>query len=140
MLEVTVSRKIKAPKEKIWQTITTPDYIRNFLFGTTVSTTWKEGSAITFEGNWQGKTYSDKGKIVTFEPEKTLKHTFWSSLSGKEDKPENYVMVTYEINDNGDSCELIITQDGVKTEDEQKHLQDNWGKVADGIKRLAEEV
>ena len=140
MLEVSITKKIKASKEKLWETLTNPDSIRNFLFGTTVKTDWKEGGPITFEGSWEGKTYKDKGKILTVDREKTLRHTFWSSLSGKEDKPENYVTVTYDINDNGDSCDLVITQDGVKNEKELEHLKGNWEKVADGIKQLAEEI
>ncbi len=138
--EVRISTTIKAPKQKVWEVLTTPEHIRQFLFGTTVQTDWREGNAITFEGIWEGKPYKDKGVVREFEPLKSLKHTFWSSNSGKEDKPENYVLVGYELHDNGDSTELIITQDGVKTEKELKHLEQNWSKVAQGIKTLAEEV
>jgi uncharacterized protein YndB with AHSA1/START domain len=139
-LEVNVSINIKAAKEKIWETITTPELIQQFLFGTTVHTTWKENQPITFEGVWQGKQYKDKGIVLEVVENKTLKHSFWSSLAGKEDKPENYVMVTYEITDKGDECELTITQDGVKDEKELEHLTSNWTKVAEEIKRIAEEL
>ena len=140
MHEVRISTSINAPKEKVWEILTTPEYIRQFLFGTTVTTSWREGSPITFEGVWEGKTYNDKGVIKEFDALKSLKHTFWSSNSGKDDKPENYVLVSYELHDNGDSTELVIIQDGVGNEKEQKHLEQNWITVARGIKGLAEKV
>jgi uncharacterized protein YndB with AHSA1/START domain len=139
-LEVNITKSIKAPKEKIWEIITTPEHIRQFLFGTTVRTNWKEGQPITFEGVWDGKSYHDKGMIIQVEEFKTLRHSFWSSNSGKEDKPENYVVVNYEIIDKGDACDLVITQDGVKTEKELEHLTSNWARVAEGIKQIAEEL
>jgi hypothetical protein len=58
---------------------------------------WKEGSAITYEGEYQGKAYKDKGLIEKLEPEKIFQSTYWSSMSGKEDKSENYNIVTYTL-------------------------------------------
>lgn len=56
--------------------------------GTKVSTGWKEGSPITYKGNYNGKDYQDKGIIKKIEPEKIFQSTYWSSMGGKEDKPE----------------------------------------------------
>lgn len=138
--ELRITTSVKAPKEKVWEVLTTPDQIRQWLFSTTVTTDWLEGSPIIFEGTWQGKVYHDKGKIIECTPHKTLRHSFWSSMSGKEDKPENYVLVSYELDDKGDTCDLTISQDGIRTEKEREHLEQNWKTVAQGIKTLAEEL
>lgn len=135
-----VSTLIHAKPSDVFATLVTPELIREYLFGTEATSEWKVGSVITFTGEWQGKRYHDKGKILSIQPDTLLRHTFWSSLSGKADKPENYVTVTYTIEEKGDLSELVITQSGVQNEKELRHLEDNWMKVAEGIKRVAESL
>ena len=57
---------------------------------------WKEGSSITYTGEYEGKKYKDKGVIKKMIPKEIFQSTYWSSNSGKEDKPENYNLVTYK--------------------------------------------
>ena len=38
-----------------------PEAIKQYMFGTNVVTDWREGSPITWKGEWQGKSYEDKG-------------------------------------------------------------------------------
>ena len=64
------------------------------MFGTNAVSDWQKGSSITYEGEWEGKKYKDKGTIIDIVPEKLLHTTYWSSIGGKEDKPENYKAVT----------------------------------------------
>src|ERR1700709_1735472 len=96
-LTAEVSVSINASKSKVWKALTTPALIKKYLMGTNVTSDWKEGSLIKYEGEYQGKKYSDKGTIKKIEPGKILQSTYWSSMSGKEDKPENYNLVTYKL-------------------------------------------
>ena len=73
---------INAPASKVWDALTKPDQIKQYLFGTDVTTDWKVGSPITYKGEWKGKAYEDKGKVLKVEPGKRLVSTFWSSLAG----------------------------------------------------------
>jgi hypothetical protein len=43
--------------------------------GTNVSIDWKEGSAISYEGDYNGKKYHDKGVIKKIEPGKLFQST-----------------------------------------------------------------
>ena len=52
---------IAAPAEKVWTALITPAAIKQYMFGTTVVSDWKEGSPIIFKGEWQGKSYEDRG-------------------------------------------------------------------------------
>ncbi len=88
---------IDAPASKVWQALTSPEMIKQYLFGTQVATDWQVGSPITYSGVWQGKPYQDKGKILQVEPQKLLVSTFWSALSGLADIPENYNTVSYAL-------------------------------------------
>src|SRR6476660_6349765 len=96
-LNAKASVSIKAAPAKVWKALTTPTLIKKYLMDTNVTTDWKEGSPIKYEGEYQGKKYSDKGIIKKVEPEKILQSTYWSSMGGKEDKPENYNLVTYKL-------------------------------------------
>ena len=129
---------INAPASKVWDALTKPDLIKQYLFGTEVNTDWQVGSPITYKGEWEGKTYEDKGKILQIEPEKLLVSTFWSSLAGLPDVPENYKTVHYELSPENGGTKLTITQDNNASQEEADHSAQNWNTVLDGMKKLLE--
>lgn len=120
---------INAPRSKVWQALVNPEIIKKYLFNTEVISDWKAGSPILYKGEWEGKAFADKGKILEIEPEKILKSTHWSPLSGVPDSPENYHTVTYALSDRGDKTEVTITQDNNASEEET---------VLQGMKNLLE--
>ena len=129
---------INAPALKVWEALTKPDLIKQYLFGTHVTTDWRVGSPITYEGIWEGKAYKDKGKILQVEPNKLLVSTFWSALAGLPDVPENYQTVRYELSAAGSGTKLTLTQDNNATLEEADHSAQNWKMVLDGMKQLLE--
>jgi len=129
---------INAPASKVWDALTDPSLIKQYLFGTEVNTDWQVGSPITYRGEWEGKTYEDKGKILQIEPEKLLVSTFWSSLAGLPDAPENYKTVRYELSPENGRTRLTITQDNNANQEEADHSAQNWNTVLDGMKKLLE--
>jgi len=131
---------INAPVNKVWEALTNPSLIKQYLFGTNTITDWKKGSPITYEGEWQGKSYKDKGVIVDIITEKLLHTTYWSSMSGKEDRPENYNNVLYEVEEQNGGTLVTISQDNIKDEKELEHMNQNWGIVLDSMKKLLEKV
>jgi uncharacterized protein YndB with AHSA1/START domain len=129
---------IQAPASSVWQVITSPDTIRAFMFGTQVQTDWKIGSDITWTGTHQGKTYRDKGKVLQVLPEKMLQHTYYSSMTEIEDKPENYFNVTYELEESDGATTLVVTNSNLPDEQSREHSRQNWQSVLEKIKELAE--
>ena len=133
------SIEIDASPSEVWNAITTPATIKKYLMGTTISTDWKEGSAITYEGEYNGKKYKDKGVIKKIVPEKIFRSTYWSSMGGKEDRPENYNTVTYKLDDNPDGTTIVkITQDNILSDKEQEHAVSNWKMVLQKLKEVVE--
>jgi len=132
------SVSIHAPASAVWFAITDPATIKEYFFGTNVETDWKEGSPIIYHGAWQGKDYRDKGTILEVQKERTLKHTFWSSLSGTPDEVENYFTVTYELDSKGNETSLTVTQSGLMTEETKEHSAKNWEMVLQKLKELVE--
>ena len=132
------STLINAPVNKVWEALTNPSLIKQYLFGTNTITDWKKGSPITYEGEWEGKAYKDKGQIVDIIPEKLLHTTYWSSIGGKEDKPENYNNVIYEVKPENGGTLITISQDNIKDEKELEHMNQNWGMVLGSMKKMLE--
>ena len=75
---------------------------------------------------------------MQLEPGKLIVSTFWSSLSGLPDAPENYKTVRYELSSEGSVMRLTIIQDNNDSEEEARHSEENWKMVLDGIKNLVE--
>jgi uncharacterized protein YndB with AHSA1/START domain len=136
MLRKTLS--IKAPASKVWEALTTPEWIKKYLFGTETISDWKVGSPIIFRGTWEGKEYKDKGTILKFEKEKVFQYNYWSSFSSLPDLPENYSVLTFELSPRGSSTELLLTQDNIADETALEHSSKNWDGVLGGMKELLE--
>ncbi|MGQ0826807.1 MAG: SRPBCC family protein [Bacteroidota bacterium] len=133
-----VSDAISTPVSKVWDALTKPELIKLYFFGTEAVSDWKKGSPIIFKGEWEGKSYQDKGTIMDIEPNKLFRYNYWSSLSGIEDISENYVTITYELEENGDNTILTITQENIPDEKMKEHLEQNWNKVLNDLKELLE--
>jgi len=133
-----VSIHIKAPVSKVWSALTEPDQIKKYFFGTNTITDWKPGNPVRFTGEWDGKTYEDKGTVLQNDGESLLSYDYWSSMSGTEDKPENYATVTYELQNTGSGTELTITQDNISDEKAKEHSAQNWNAIVQGLKELVE--
>lgn len=136
--EVKVIVEIGANCESVWKALTTPELIKQYLFGTETECDWNVGSPIFFRGEWQGKKYEDKGTILEIQKEQLLKYSYWSSMSGIPDLPENYMIVAFELAQKGITTILTLVQDGSKTEESKKHSEQNWGSVLDGLKKMLE--
>ncbi len=133
------SISINASANKVWQALVTPEDIRQYMFGTTVVSDWREGSPITWQGEWQGKPYQDKGVILQIEPGRKIRYSHFSPLSGQQDLPENYHTVTVELSEDGNQTWVMLAQDHNATEEERLHSQHNWEGLLAALKKYLEE-
>ena len=129
---------IRSPAARVWEALTRPELVKRYLFGTEMTADWRVGGALTYRGQWQGRSYEDQGEVRIFRPEKLLQTTYFSALSGREDKPENYSIVTYELSEADGSTTLTVTQDNNPSRESADHSAKNWAVVLDGLKKLLE--
>src|SRR4051812_6972607 len=94
-----VSTSINAPAGKVWEALTNPAIIKQYMFGTEVVSDFKVGSKIVWKGEWEGKKYEDKGEIREFHPGELLQYSHYSPLAGEKDAPENYHIVTITLDE-----------------------------------------
>ncbi len=129
---------INAPVGKVWDALTNPEVIRQYMFGTNVISDWKKGSPIIWKGEWGGKKYEDKGVILKLEPERLIQYSHFSPLSGQQDLPENYHTVAIELSGKGKQTLVSLLQDNNATEEAREHSEKNWKIMLDGLKKLLE--
>ena len=126
--------------DKVWKALTDPELIKRYMFGAAVTSEWKEGSRITWEGEWQGKQYKDKGKILEFVPNKRLQYSHFSPLNGADDVPENYHIVTIDLKKEDDHTVVSLKQDNNHTEEGKEHSEKNWKMMMGSLEKLLEET
>jgi AraC family transcriptional activator of pyochelin receptor len=129
---------IEATPARVWDALTRPELIKKYLMGADVHTDWKVGSPITYTGEYKGKPFEERGEILAVEPRQLLRMTHFSVSSGKEDKPENYARVTWELRANAGATVVSVSQDNLDTEKSVAASEANWDAVLAGLKKTVE--
>ncbi|MDP3748924.1 MAG: SRPBCC domain-containing protein [Phenylobacterium sp.] len=135
-----VSKTIAAPANDVWDALIKPEIIKTYMFGADVQSDWKVGSPIRIEGEYNGKAFRDKGEVRSFEPQRRLSYTHWSQQSGEPDIPDNYHVVTYELEPAGDGkTKVTLTQSNLNGQVKESDLkmrpeyEKTWASILDGL-------
>lgn len=140
---VQVTTEVDADAETVWRALTTPALIREYFLGAEVRTDWKVGHAITFQGEWKGGRYHDRGEIRRFDAPRELSYTHWSESDGAPARRQNEHLVRFRLDPVGDHTRLTVTQAGLgdaadPPEAVKAEFRKNWETVLGGLKRIAE--
>ena len=134
----TAETEIDASPDRVWEALTDPEQIKEYMFGSEVVTDWTKGSPIVWKGEYEGKKYEDKGEIVEIEPAERLKVTHFSPLSGQDDVPANYHTLLYELKEHGGATRVSLSQDNNPSKEAAEHSRANWEKMLAGLKQVVE--
>jgi len=136
--DAKASTTINAPTARVWDALINPTSIKQYMFGTNVTSDWKKGSRILWKGEWEGKAYEDKGVILQIEAQRKLQYSHFSPLAGLPDKPENYHTVTIELTGKGSQTLVSLIQDNNANQKEREHSEKNWATMLAGLKKFLE--
>lgn len=131
---------VDAPVSDVWHALVSPTAIKEYMFGADVESDWTEGSKITWKGEFKGKSFEDKGEILTIEPDKLLKYSHFSPLAGKPDEPENYHTVTVELEERDLQTKVWLTQDNNPDQKTMKESENNWRTMLESLKKYVESL
>jgi uncharacterized protein YndB with AHSA1/START domain len=134
----TARTEIQASPESVWEAMTDPDQVAEYMMGSQVESDYQPGSPITWSGQWEGKAYQDKGEVLQAEPGRLLEVTHYSPLTGAEDVPENYHTVRYELSSSEGVTTVRLTQDGCTDATQAEQFSQSWQGMLDGLKKVAE--
>lgn len=135
-LTAKASIHIHAAPENVWDALTNPTIIEKYFFGTKAISDWKVGSPLHFTGVWEGKEYLDKGTILKTEFAREFVYDYYSSMSGLEDKPENYATVTYRLSPQDNGTLLEVTQNNISSEERKQHSEQGWNYILQNLKSV----
>jgi uncharacterized protein YndB with AHSA1/START domain len=146
LLIVTNTITINASIDKVWDALVNPEQTKKYMFGCETVSDWKAGSALLWQGNYEGKEMIFvKGIVLQIDKPKLLKYTVIDPNSGMPDIHENYLNVTYSLSAQNAQTILTVTQDGFETAaDGKKRYQDvynngeGWNPILVQIKQLVE--
>jgi uncharacterized protein YndB with AHSA1/START domain len=136
--EATARTDVAATPERVWAALTDPKQIAVYMQGSKVTTTWEVGTPITWDGEYDGRAYQDKGEVLTYDEPNVLSVTHYSPMMGQPDEPENYHTLVYTLTADGDRTHLELTQDGNESEEQAQQFSQNWQSMLDGLKAHVE--
>jgi uncharacterized protein YndB with AHSA1/START domain len=134
----TAAISIDAPASRVWDVMTDPAAVKEFMFGADLVTDWTVGGPILWRGEWEGKPYEDKGTILEVEPGRKLVYTHFSPLSGEEDTPGNYHTLTWTLDEADGATRLTLAQDNNPSEEAAEHSKGMWDMLVADVKKIAE--
>ena len=132
-----VELHINASPEQVWKGLTDPKVVKQYMMGAKLETDWKEGSPISWKGEFKGKPFEDKGKVLRVIKGQRLAYSHVSPAS-EADKAENYRMVDIQLFARNTGTHLTLTQDNNPSEAAKVESEKNWKMMMEGLKKVVE--
>lgn len=138
---------INAPVYKVWDALVNPEQTKKYMFGCETVSDWKPGSPLLWKMQYEGKELvAVKGNVVDIKPAEHLAYTvFDPNNPNMEDKPENYLTVSYDLEPDGSGTLLTVIQGDYNTvaEGEKRYAEaynngEGWNPILVQIKAIAE--
>ena len=139
VLSVKADITIRGTVSQVWEALTNPEQIKQYMFVAEVVSDWSVGSPIVWKGEWKGKSFEDKGRILEIQQGKRLRYSHFSPLSGAPDRPESYHTVTIHLEREDGAVHVDISQDGNGSEEARRESRRNWNTMLEGLKRTVEQ-
>ena len=129
---------VNASLDRVWDVLTRPSFIKQWQFGSDLITDWETGSDIRFRTEWEGKVFEQWGKIIEIVPYKLIRYSLFAPLPDLEDKPENYFVMNYILNEQKTSIRLDIIQEDNRPGSIEEAPQGEENPVMAALKALIE--
>ena len=129
---------IHVPVTKVWHALTNPALIKKYMFGTTVTSDWHEGSEIMWEGEFNGKPYKDHGVIQKLVPNKHLQYSHTTGANGTSEAGDTHI-VDIELTTIGNETHVALEQDHNANEKAREESEKNWNMMLESLKEMLEQ-
>jgi uncharacterized protein YndB with AHSA1/START domain len=130
--------KINATKQKVWDTLTKPELVKLWQYGSDLLTSWEIGTPIKFRTEWEDKVFEQWGQVLEIRPNELIKYSLFAPRPDLEDKPENYFIMSYVLTDDNGQTKLEIIQEDNRPNAVQEEPQGEENPVLKSLKDIAE--
>jgi uncharacterized protein YndB with AHSA1/START domain len=107
--------------------MTQGDWTEKYMFNCRLISDYKIGSNVDWKGTFDGQEFFLTGKLLEIEPLKLFKYTLIDPNQFDASDMNNFVVITYEIREQGDKLLLTVvneTNDG--NEERMQHIVGGW--------------
>ena len=136
-LKVTKEAHFQSDIDTVWQHLTDADITPKYMYGCSLVSDWEVGSDLLWKIEDKVQV---KGEILKIEHLKELVYTVFDPNMGLPDVPENYLKVSYLLEEYNGGTKLTITQGDFSTVDEaEKRYNDaaqGWDYALDGLGKI----
>lgn len=130
---------IRASAQRVWEALTRPDLVKQWQYGTDLSTDWRTGSSIVFRNEWNGKVFEQHGSVLEVEPGRLVRYSLFAPQPGVEDQPENYFVMSYLLEEVDGQTTLTIAQDDPRNQPAQESVDEGENAILSALKALVED-
>lgn len=129
---------LDAPIDKVWNTLTKPELVKQWQYGSDLITDWKIGNEIRFKNEWEGQVFEQWGTILEVVTNKKIKYSLFFPRPELEDKPENYFIMSYILSEENQKIKLEIIQEDNRPGAVQEKPQGEENPILQDLKALIE--
>ena len=129
---------INASTDKVWNTITKPELVKLWQYGSDLLTTWEIGAEIKFRTEWENKVFEQWGKVLEVIPYQLVRYSLFAPRPDLEDKPENYFIMNYILTTEDSRTKLEIVQEDNRPNAKQEEPKGEEHPVLQSLKKVAE--
>jgi len=127
---------IRTTPKKLWQALTTPEFNRQFFYGTAQESDWKPGAAWRLVKPDGG--ICDSGEVLEIEPPRRLVLK-WRNEFMPELRAEGYSRMTCELEKQGASVKLTIVHEMDQAGSKFiESVSEGWPPILSSLKSLLE--
>ncbi|UZR95272.1 SRPBCC family protein [Chondrinema litorale] len=134
-----INKIINVPVEVIWDALINPKIIKKYMFGTEITSNWKEGSKIEWVGELDGKPFEENGLILLMIPENMLQYNRYSLSSKPNDTSDNFKTITIELTKELNGILVNVKEDNNQDLEDKGYTEQVWNKILNNLKTLLEE-
>ena len=125
---------IAGRKEKIFEALTSSEEIPRFWPILEAEIGTAEGERITLKGDG----FEDRGTITQFEPNEVFEYRYWSTNHGVPESPENLVTIKYTIVEKGESVEVDVRQENLRSKEMLETMREAWDFLLSNLRLYVE--
>ncbi len=133
---------IETTPEKVWQALVDTALVKQWMHDEPldISGEYELRGHVTIAGSAAGHSFENHVRVQEFSPLRILSYSYWTSLSGLEDSPENRSRVRFHLESAQEGIQLNLSHDDIRTDDDFGHVRFYWKAALQEIKRVAESL
>jgi uncharacterized protein YndB with AHSA1/START domain len=127
---------IRTTPDRLWEALTTPEFMKQYWFGVNFETDWKVGSSWTM--TFPDGRLADRGEIVEFERPRRIVLK-WRNEWRPELAAEGYSRCAIDLEPQEGAVKLTITHSIERTESQFiEAVSGGWPRIVSNLKSLLE--